>query len=179
MRSPSLLRISITAKNVLSRKLVTTTRSTRTPSSTIRLRKRSCVIGRGGACFSISKAIAFASYAPTQIGSIVSLWTSFKIIIGVPLLGSIINARILTSISIRWYPLRYCLTFRIIILILSQSCIQTIRLRFRDDNVDDLTFETAITLEVNYLMTSRVPRQITCGSRTLSLSQHAQLAPHV
>src|SRR6185369_8368147 len=39
--SPSLLCISITAKNVLSRKLVTTTRSTCTPSSTIRFRKRS------------------------------------------------------------------------------------------------------------------------------------------
>src|SRR6185295_1294849 len=70
------------------------------PSSMIKFRSRSWVIGLGGAIFSISRAIAFASYAPTQIGSIVSLSTSFKIMIGVPLLGSIISALIFTSISI-------------------------------------------------------------------------------
>src|SRR6266436_6144874 len=64
-------------------------------------------MGRGGAIFWISKAMAFASYAPTQIGSIVSLLMSFRIIIGVPLLGSIISARILTSISIFSTPLLY------------------------------------------------------------------------
>src|ERR671915_537175 len=64
-------------------------------------------MGRGGAIFSISSAMALASYAPTQMGSMVSLFTSFRIIIGVPLFGSIINARILTSISIKNLPLAH------------------------------------------------------------------------
>lgn len=38
-------------------------------------------------------------------------------------------------------------------LILSQHSIQTIRLRFSNENVDDLAFKTTISLEVNYLMT--------------------------
>ena len=61
MGDPSLVCISMTAKKVLSRSSVTTTRSTCRPSSTIRFRRRSCVIGLGGAIFSISSAIAFAS----------------------------------------------------------------------------------------------------------------------
>ena len=43
---------------------------------------RSCVIGRGVVAFSISSAMAFASYRPTQMGRTVSLSTSFRITIG-------------------------------------------------------------------------------------------------
>src|SRR5579871_518549 len=61
---------------------------------------RSCVIGRGVETFSISSAIAFASYTPTHIGSTVSPPTSLRITIGILLTGSIINPRIVISTSI-------------------------------------------------------------------------------
>src|SRR2546428_3880291 len=57
-------------------------------------------MGRCGAIFSISSAIALASYAPTQIGSMVSLLISLSITIGVFAVGSIIRPRIFISISI-------------------------------------------------------------------------------
>src|SRR3954469_21149665 len=96
--SPARFFMTIIAKKVLSRNSVTTMRSTLAPISVMTLRRRSCVIGLWGVIFSISKAIALASYAPTQIGSIVSLFTSFRMIMGVALVGSIIRPRILTSI---------------------------------------------------------------------------------
>ena len=48
-------------------------------------------------------------------------------------------------------------------LILSQNSIQTIRLRLSDDYIDDLTFKTIVTLEINYLMTRGVTCQIAFG----------------
>src|SRR5882672_5750438 len=130
------------------------------PSSIIKLRRRSWVIGRGGAIFSISRAIALASYAPTQIGNIVSLSTSFRIMMGVPLLGSIISALIFTSISIKQHlvlaligslrPTRAAragtprLTY--------QFAIQTIRLTFGNQDLDDITRSRLIGLEVYNLV---------------------------
>ncbi len=60
---------------------------------------RSWVIGRGAAIFSISMAIALASKIPTQIGITVSEATSLSTTMGIFVAGSIINPRILTSIS--------------------------------------------------------------------------------
>src|ERR1700761_3209606 len=65
----------------------------------MRFLSRSWVIGRGVADFSISSAIALASYMPTQIGSTVSLLTSFRITIGVLLAGSMTRPRIFISTS--------------------------------------------------------------------------------
>src|SRR5215213_4898880 len=64
-------------------------------------------------------------------------------------------------------------------LILSQKPIQTIRLRFSDNHINDLTFKTIISFEVNHLMTRGMTCQIAFRSRTLSFSQHAQLSSHV
>src|SRR5208337_155510 len=62
---------------------------------------KSCVIGRGVLTFSISSAMALASYTPTQIGSTVSLPTSLSNTIGMFETGSIISPRIFISTSIR------------------------------------------------------------------------------
>src|ERR1019366_7104330 len=72
------------------------------PSS--RLLIRSWVIGRGVETFSISRAIAFASYTPTQMGSTVLLPTSFRMTIGMLVTGSIISPRIFISTSIGSVP---------------------------------------------------------------------------
>ena len=53
------------------------------PRSLIRLRSRSCVIGRGVATFSICSAMALASKMPTQIGRTRSPSLSFRMTIGV------------------------------------------------------------------------------------------------
>src|SRR3990170_1778660 len=60
---------------------------------------RSCVIGRGVCTFSISRAMALASYTPTQIGRMASPLASLRMTIGMFVTGSIIRPRILTSIS--------------------------------------------------------------------------------
>src|ERR1700760_2751409 len=60
---------------------------------------RSWVIGRGVADFSISRAIALASYMPTQIGRTVSLFTSFRMTMGILLAGSMTRPRIFISTS--------------------------------------------------------------------------------
>ena len=62
-------------------------------------RSRSCVIGRGVATFSICSAIAFASKMPTQIGSTRSPSLSFRITMGVLVIGSTISPLIVISIS--------------------------------------------------------------------------------
>src|ERR1039457_472986 len=72
------------------------------PSS--RLLIRSCVIGRGVETFSISRAMAFASYTPTQMGSTVLLPTSFRMTIGILVTGSIMSPRIFISTSIGSVP---------------------------------------------------------------------------
>src|SRR5579871_4080980 len=61
---------------------------------------RSWVIGRGVDTFSISSAIAFASYTPTQMGNTVSPPTSFNITIGIFETGSSIRPRTVISTSI-------------------------------------------------------------------------------
>src|ERR1700675_857256 len=58
-------------------------------------------MGRGVLTFSISSAIAFASYTPTQMGSTVSLPTSLSSTIGMFETGSIISPRIFISTSIK------------------------------------------------------------------------------
>src|SRR5580698_6481142 len=65
----------------------------------MRFFNRSWVMGRGVDDFSISSAMAFASYMPTQIGSTVSLLTSFRITIGILLAGSMTRPRIFISTS--------------------------------------------------------------------------------
>src|SRR5258708_31466996 len=109
-------------------------------------------MGRGGAIFSISRAIAFASYAPTHIGSMVSLLMSLSMIIGVPLLGSIISARILTSISIFATPLLYTsLTDS------ERRCyltIETIWLSLSDANGHNVTEEGRCARKIHDLMAS-------------------------
>src|SRR5260221_13006307 len=98
--------------------------------------------------------MAFASYAPTQMGSIVSLLMSLRIIIGVPLLGSIISARILTSISIFSTPLLYT--------ILTDSerrlylPIKTIWLGFSNPNRHYFSEEGLLTRKIYDLVASRV-----------------------
>src|SRR5215472_5851186 len=49
--------------------------------------------------------MAFASYTPTQMGSTVSLPTSFSTTIGMLVTGSIINPRIFISTSIAFSPM--------------------------------------------------------------------------
>src|SRR5712692_9700301 len=58
-------------------------------------------MGRGVLTFSISSAMAFASYTPTQMGSTVSLPTSLSSTIGIFETGSIISPRIFISTSIK------------------------------------------------------------------------------
>src|ERR1700722_6798399 len=65
----------------------------------MRFFNRSWVMGRGVADFSISNAMALASYMPTQIGKTVSLLTSFRITIGILLAGSMTRPRIFISTS--------------------------------------------------------------------------------
>src|SRR5262249_34643381 len=65
---------------------------------------RSCVMGRGVDTFSISSAIALASYTPTQMGSTVFPFRSFRITIGILVTGSIINPRIFISTSMGASP---------------------------------------------------------------------------
>src|SRR5260370_28757929 len=89
--------IQITAKNVSSRSSVTTTLCTCVSSPVSTFLIRSCVIGRGVFTFSISSAIAFASYTPTQIGNTVSPATSLRITIGIFVTGSINRPRIVIS----------------------------------------------------------------------------------
>src|SRR5262249_41066651 len=60
---------------------------------------RSCVMGRGVATFSISSAIAFASYTPTQMGSTVLPFRSLRITMGMLVTGSIMSPRIFISTS--------------------------------------------------------------------------------
>src|SRR5271157_5740017 len=62
---------------------------------------RSWVIGRGVDTFSISRAMALASYTPTQIGSTVLPFTSFKMTMGMLVTGSIMRPRIFISTSMR------------------------------------------------------------------------------
>src|SRR5579864_7994472 len=96
----------ISAKNVSSRKSFTTIFCTCTSSPSSTFFKRSWVIGRGVDTFSISSAIALASYAPTQIGSTDCPCTSFNTTIGICVTGSIIRPRIFISSSIASpYPL--------------------------------------------------------------------------
>ena len=83
-----------------------TTRSSVAPSSTSRLRSRSCVIGRGGATFSICSAMALASTGPTQIGSTRWLSASRSITIGMLVTGSTIRPLIDISISMSRLPTR-------------------------------------------------------------------------
>ena len=62
-------------------------------------RSRSCVIGRGVAMFSICSAMAFASKIPTQIGSTRSPSLSFRMTIGMLVMGSTISPLMVISIS--------------------------------------------------------------------------------
>src|SRR6516164_1088883 len=57
-------------------------------------------MGRGGVTFSISSAMAFASYTPTQMGRTVSLAMSLRITMGMLVTGSIMSPRIFISTSI-------------------------------------------------------------------------------
>src|SRR5260370_40762607 len=59
-------------------------------------------MGRGVLTFSISSAMALASYTPTQMGSTVSLPTSFSSTIGMFETGSIISPRIFISTSMAY-----------------------------------------------------------------------------
>src|SRR5882762_8730132 len=102
--------------------------------------------------------MAFASYAPTQMGSIVSLLMSLRIMIGVPLLGSIINARILTSISIGSTPLLYT--------ILTDSerrrylTIETIWLGLSHPDRDYISGRGCSAWKIYYLVTGRVSTHV-------------------
>src|SRR5215510_15777116 len=122
-------------------------------------------MGRGGAIFSISRAMAFASYAPTQIGSIVSLWTSFQMIMGVPLLGSIISALIFTSISIALYPLARNRA-------IDHCSVEAVCLSFCHQHIHYLTFEAGRARKVYYFVASRVTCEIILRSCTLALDQY-------
>src|SRR5262245_23340495 len=57
-------------------------------------------MGRGVVTFSISIAMALASYTPTQMGRTVSLPTSLSTTMGMLVIGSIISPRIFISTSI-------------------------------------------------------------------------------
>src|SRR5258708_18279724 len=61
-------------------------------------------MGRGVCTFSISRAIAFASYTPTQIGKIAWPCTSLSTTMGMFVTGSIIRPRIFISTSIDASP---------------------------------------------------------------------------
>src|ERR1043165_5781991 len=97
-------------------------------------------------------------------------------IIGVPLFGSIINARIFTSISIKpalTLPLND-LPERF-----TNSPVQAVCLGGSHRDIDNFAFEAAIAGKVYYLIARRVPRQIAFGSRALFLNQHRQSSADV
>ena len=79
--------------------VVTTILRTLASSPTSTFLRRSCVIGRGVTTFSISSAMALASYTPTQIGRIPLPQASFRITMGMFVIGSIIRPRIFISTS--------------------------------------------------------------------------------
>src|SRR5215831_15970838 len=56
-------------------------------------------MGRGVVTFSISSAIALASYTPTQMGRTVLPFTSFRMTMGMLVTGSIMSPRIFISTS--------------------------------------------------------------------------------
>src|ERR1017187_9851555 len=74
---------------------------------------RSWVMGRGVETFSISSAIAFASYTPTQMGSTVLPLMSLRMTMGILVTGSIISPRIFISTSIFCGPPPILITPRI------------------------------------------------------------------
>src|SRR5208337_2441170 len=90
----------ISAKKVSSRRSLTTIFCTRTSSPKNTFFSRSWVMGRGVCTFSISSAMALASYAPTQMGRIACPCTSFSTTIGICVTGSIIRPRTFISTSI-------------------------------------------------------------------------------
>src|SRR5882724_6590493 len=91
--------IQMTAKKVSSRSSFTTILWTCVSRPISRFLIRSWVMGRGVVTFSISSAMAFASYTPTHMGSTVSLPTSLSTTMGILVTGSIINPRIFISTS--------------------------------------------------------------------------------
>src|SRR5690242_4772844 len=98
-------------------------------------------------------------------------------IIGVPLFGSIINARIFTSISIKQYPLPYRRT--IYSDRFTNGPVQTVCLGGGHRDVDYFTFEAAIAGKVNDLVARGVPRQIDFRSGALILDQHLQSSTNI
>src|SRR5947207_5462124 len=120
--------------------------------------------------------MAFASYAPTQIGSIVSLFTSLRMMIGVPLLGSIIKARIFTSISMFPAP------FSAIRLSSSRGqrlCIKAIYFCFRHAHVGDLAFVCESSGKINDLVTCRMAAHILNGLSARSFRQNSYFTTNV
>src|ERR1044071_3484396 len=98
------------------------------------------------------------------MGSIVSLFTSFRMIMGVPLLGSIIRPRILTSISILTCPqtLRFSRKFPV----------KAVRFRLRDEHAHDLTRQAGRPSKVHDLVARTVPRQVARRPCALPLDQN-------
>src|SRR2546421_6971883 len=116
--------------------------------------------------------MAFASKAPTQIGNIVSLFTSFRMIIGVPLLGSIISPLILTSISMLTSDTPFLRGPR-------QLPVEAVRLRLRHAHLRQTPRETGTPSKVYDLVTRRVPLHVLARARARPLDEHGHLRPHV
>src|SRR3712207_5373352 len=105
------------------------------------------------------------------MGSIVSLFTSFRMIMGVPLLGSIISPRILTSISILTRPR--------ILYFSRKFAVKAVRLRLSDAHSHDLTRQLGRPAEVHDLVARAVPSQVARRPRALPLDQHTHLRADV
>src|SRR5205814_7308470 len=129
-------------------------------------------MGLWGEIFSISSAMAFASKAPTQIGNIVSLFTSFRMIMGVPLLGSIINPLILTSISMITSEAPFSHGPR-------ELPVEAVRLRLRHAHLRQAAREVRTPPKVYDLVTRRVPLHVLVRARARPLDEHGHQRPHV
>src|SRR5215471_18099621 len=108
------------------------------------------------------------------MGSIVSLCTSLRMTIGVPLFGSIIKARIFTSISLAPTSLPWSQSARS-----DLPAIKTVRLRFGNLHVDDLPLQTQLAFKIHHLMTGGVSRDIRFRPGALTFDQDADGAAHV
>src|ERR1043165_1563899 len=100
------------------------------------------------------------------MGSIVSLLMSLRMMIGVPLLGSIIKPLILTSISIEYSTLRLKL--------FQNLPVETMRLCLCHTNLQNLPYQFLTPCEIDDFMAGRVPLLVFFGSLSLNLSPHLQ-----
>src|SRR5689334_21304183 len=105
------------------------------------------------------------------MGNIVSLLTSLRIMIGVPLLGSIIKPLILTSISIK--------TLNLLLKHLHYPAVETMRFRLRHEYPQDFAYLSRAGREIDDFITGRMPREIAFRSGAEAFGQHFDDFPNI